>query len=280
MPSDFPLTIWLLTLLGAYLLGSVPFGLLISLAKGVDVRRFGSGNIGASNVGRTLGRPWGILTFALDALKGFAPVLAGGFVLGTIAQHNTSNLMAVAWLSVGVASFLGHLFPVWLGFKGGKGVATGFGALLGIFPILTIPAIMAIVVWALSVRVTRYIGLSSCIAAITLPVWTIFVPALGALVGFFRGAPSPSSIWPDWTMLWPFFSISAAMAIFVVVRHRSNFVRMLNGTETRVGQRAAPIAPRAPRAPSAPSGPGAASTSSPDALAMAPGPASSNVPRA
>jgi glycerol-3-phosphate acyltransferase PlsY len=260
MPPDFPWLAWILGLIGAYLLGSIPFGLIISLAHGVDVRKFGSGNIGASNVGRTLGRRWGVLTFLLDMLKGCLPVVAGGFMLGTIARHDTSNALAGAWLAFGVAAFMGHLFSIFLRFRGGKGVATGFGAVLGVFPILTIPAIISIVVWAISVKVTRYIGFSSCIAGLLLPIWTIFLPAASAAIGFFHGSPAPQSIWPDWSMLWPYFTVSMALALFVVYRHRANFARMLAGTEIRVGEGARPIAGGPGVQPAAPGMPDGAIT--------------------
>lgn len=255
MVDDFPVIPFIAGLTGAYLLGSVPFGLLIAKAHGVDVRKVGSGNIGATNVGRTLGRRWGVLTFGLDMLKGMIPAIVGGFLLGTIANPGTSNVMALAWLAIGCAAFMGHLFPIWLGFKGGKGVATGFGTLLGIFPLLTLPAVVAVIVWAISVRLTRYVGLSSCIGAMSLPLSTIFIAPMSKAVGFFykpvsgmsESVVSADSMWPNWSVLWPYLAMSTVLAVFVVVRHRSNFARIRAGTEPKVATREQRAAAKAAR---------------------------------
>jgi len=131
----------------AYLIGSIPIGLLFASRRGVDIRKHGSGNIGATNVGRVLGRNWGWLCFVLDVLKGLLPVLGTGAWLGLLGEEaRITPLSLLLWLAVGVTAILGHMFSIFIGFRGGKGVATGFGALLGIHPILTWPVLGAIAV--------------------------------------------------------------------------------------------------------------------------------------
>jgi len=134
-----PLTIGALAL-GAYLLGSVPFGLVIGKLKGVDIREHGSGNIGATNAMRVLGKKLGIVCFLLDVLKGSLPVAIAGATLGYASGDALSSADAFVWVGIGIASVLGHMFSIFLGFKGGKGVATGFGVLLAIWPWVTLPA--------------------------------------------------------------------------------------------------------------------------------------------
>jgi glycerol-3-phosphate acyltransferase PlsY len=212
-----------------------------------------------------------VLTFVLDMLKGMVPTIVGGFALGTIANPGTSNAMAIAWLAFGVAAFMGHLFPVWLRFKGGKGVATGFGALLGVFPLLTIPALVAIGAWALSVRVTRYVGLSSCIGAATLPISTIFIAPISRAAGLFyspasgmtESVVSPHSFWPNWGVLWPYLSVSALLGGFVIYRHRANFARIREGTEPKVPTRAQRAAAKAAKREPAPAAPASADPTAP-----------------
>lgn len=236
---DYTWTIlYLAGLVGAYLLGSIPFGVIIGLAKGVDVRQHGSKNIGSANVGRTLGRRYGLLTFVLDAAKGFVPVFVAGFVMNTINHADLEPRMSLAWMSFGAAAFLGHLYPIFLNFKGGKGVATGFGAILAVFPVLSFPAICAIALWAFFVNVTKYIGFSSCLAALSLPIFTVLATPVARLTGIFPALPSDTSGWAPWSVLWPYFAVSCILAVFVVVRHRTNLARMLAGTENRVGQAA------------------------------------------
>lgn len=231
--------VWLGLCATAYLLGAIPFGLLIGLAKGVDVRQHGSKNIGTANVGRTLGRKWGVLTFFLDALKGFVPTLVAGFVLKTIARPEVPSYMAWAWLLVGLCAVAGHMWSPFLRFRGGKGVATGFGALMAVFPILSLPAMVAFVIWAVCVKLTRFIGLSSCVAAVSIPFLLIFVTPVCRHFGFFVPDPSAPVAWP----LWPYVTVAIMLALMVVWRHRSNISRMLNGTEPRYGRKMTEPAP-------------------------------------
>ena len=218
---------WLLWILGAYLLGSVPFGLLIGKARGVDIRDHGSGNIGATNLGRTLGRTWGMGCFVLDLGKGLAPVLGAGFSHGLIGRWmiDVSPETSWLWLSVGAAALIGHVFPVFLGFKGGKGVATAFGVLLGIFPTLTAAAAAGIVTWIAVIVVTRTVSLASVVAACMVPMTTAIVLLLlpteeGVAIG---------------ARLAPPMAITLLIAVLVLVRHRSNIARLVSGSETTVG---------------------------------------------
>jgi glycerol-3-phosphate acyltransferase PlsY len=222
----------LLVLLG-FVCGSVPFGLLIGLAKGVDIRAHGSGNIGATNVGRVLGRKFFFLCFGLDFLKGFAPTLGAGAALGALGEP--SQRTAWWWLAVMAASVLGHIFSPWLKFRGGKGVATGLGALLAVFPFLTIPGACSFLVWLAALAAWRYISVSSMLAGLTLPAFTaawIWATTTGPLSG---AALSRLATFSDGA---PFLGVSAALAVLVVWTHRGNLRRLRAGTEPRVGERA------------------------------------------
>jgi len=227
-------TIWLAAIAGTYLIGGIPFGLLIARAKGVDIRQHGSRNIGASNVGRTLGRKWGILTFTLDMLKGFVPVLAAGYTLGTLNQLGLPPERIWAWLAFGLAATLGHTYTPFLKFKGGKGVATGFGSLIAVYPILTIPAIATIFTWAACVAISRYMGFSSCMAALCMPLWAMGMPWFGRKLGYFEPEIGEGEL----LGIWPYLTLAFMMALLVVWRHRSNLGRMLAGTEPKVKTRA------------------------------------------
>lgn len=219
-----------LTLILAYLAGSIPFGLLIGFARGVDIRAHGSKNIGATNAGRVLGRPWGVLAFVLDFLKGVGPVLGAGVWLGAI-RSDAGDAPPSAhwwWIGVAIAAILGHVFPIWLKFKGGKGVATGFGAMLGLWPIVTWPALLALGVWLVVARVTRYVSAASIAAALALPAGVVAFSAAG-LTG--AGPDAPSRL----ASVWPFAACTAGMAVLVVWRHRANIARLRDGRENRIG---------------------------------------------
>ncbi|MEC9372451.1 MAG: glycerol-3-phosphate acyltransferase, partial [Planctomycetota bacterium] len=162
--------VWAALMVGAYFAGSIPFALLISKSRGVDIRKHGSGNVGATNVMRVLGKRAGITCFALDVLKGAAPVVIAGFATGVIREDAIAAREAWLWLGVAAAAILGHVFPVWLKFRGGKGVATGLGALAAVWPWLTLPSAAALVVWIVCQRVTRNVGFSSSVAAVALPL--------------------------------------------------------------------------------------------------------------
>jgi len=205
---------------GAYVVGSIPFGLLIGLAQGVDIRKHGSGNVGATNCGRVLGRKWGVLCLVLDMLKGLLPVLVAGWALGWLGCEALTADQAWRWLAVGFAAFVGHIYPVWLKFRGGKGVATGFGVILGIYPALTGPALAAVLTWMLLAWWTRYISVASMLAVALLPVFLAIRIA-------FKGGSRSGGI--------PFFVVTIALAALVVSRHHSNLSRLFRGEEPKWG---------------------------------------------
>lgn len=216
--------LWVLV---GYLSGSVPFGLLIGFAKGVDIRRAGSGNVGATNTGRVLGRHWGFVCLVLDALKGFLPVLATGLAMGWVGQPLTA-IQAWRWLAVATAAMLGHIFPLWLGFRGGKGVATGLGVLLGFWHVLTLPGLVAAGIWLLVAGWTGWVSLASITAAAVIPLLLLAIAVIG-------GQP--------WGHVMPFLVCTTALATLVILRHTSNIVRMCEGTEPRIGRQDLPDCP-------------------------------------
>ncbi len=220
-----PAAQWSLLALLAYLLGSIPFGLLIGLARGTDIRQHGSKNIGATNAGRVLGRKWGFLCFGLDFLKGVLPVVGAGLWMGVLGVRDLPAHSAWAWLGVGAAAILGHMFPLWLRFKGGKGVATGFGVMLATYVGVTFPAIIALAVWLVLVKATRMVSVASCAAACSLPV-SIAVLRLAAWP---RGGVS-------WEGVTPYLIVSTLAACLVVWKHRANLARVRAGTEAKIGR--------------------------------------------
>jgi glycerol-3-phosphate acyltransferase PlsY len=208
---------------GAYLIGGIPFGLLLARARGVDIRQVGSGNIGAANVGRALGFRWGLAVFLLDMAKGLAAVVGAAVIFSRSADMAAlpSNVRLLCWLGVGLAAVMGHNYCVYLGFRGGKGVATSLGVTLGFFPDLTVPALVALVSWGACVAVWRISSLASIVAGILFPI-AVFVFALIA-----RGAVFDR---------WPFVVFSLLLAALIIVRHRANIGRLIKGTEPRLGQ--------------------------------------------
>ncbi|HEX7231577.1 MAG TPA: glycerol-3-phosphate 1-O-acyltransferase PlsY [Candidatus Binatia bacterium] len=185
----------------SYLLGSVPSGLIIGKLSGLDVRKAGSGNIGATNVARLLGKKVGFLTLVADTAKGLVPVLLA-------QQIGLSDPISAL---VGIAAFLGHVYPIFLKFKGGKGVATGFGVLLGLAPLATI---ILLVIFAALAFITRIVSLSSMVSAVAAPL----------VLWLFHYSPT-------------YITMAALIAIIIVFRHYANIQRLLNGTEPRFSTR-------------------------------------------
>jgi len=197
----------------AYLLGSVPFGLLIARSRGVDIRQHGSGNIGATNVTRILGIGAGIMTFVFDFAKGVVatqlpPLLA--WAMSGNAQADAADNLWVQ-LGCGVCVMLGHSYPVFLGFRGGKGVATGAGLVAGLAPLA---AVLGFVVWLVTFLLSRYVSLGSMLAAATVAIcgWIFYSPH------------EPRYLLP---------AVLTVLSLLVILRHRSNIRRLLNGTESR-----------------------------------------------
>jgi acyl phosphate:glycerol-3-phosphate acyltransferase len=203
-----------------YLLGSIPFGLLLTRAAGKgDIRSIGSGNIGATNVLRTGDKKLAAATLLLDALKATAAVLIAG------------QFHPAAGLAAGIGAFLGHIFPVWLGFKGGKGVATFLGMLLGLYW----PAFLVFaVVWLVMAYAFRYSSLAALIASLVAPLSLI---ALGLLPGLAAALPRPAGS--------PLEIGVATLVVAVIIwaKHHENIARLLSGSESRIGEKSAAKAP-------------------------------------
>jgi glycerol-3-phosphate acyltransferase PlsY len=201
-----------LLLVAVYLIGALPFGYLIGRCRGIDLFKEGSGNIGATNAGRVLGRKVGVLVFVLDFLKGALPVA----VIVPLARMLRADAIPPDWLRVGAAglALLGHLFPIYLGFRGGKGVATGAGT---IFVLAPAPAALAVLAWIVVLLATRIVSLAS-LAAVTILVtaWLLTAPA-----------PLESDL--------PITAYLLLGTLVVVAKHRANIRRIVAGTENRIG---------------------------------------------
>ena len=209
---------WLLIARGSYLLGSIPFGFIAGRICGIDIRTQGSGNIGATNVLRVLGKKWGYAVFFLDFLKGILPVLlalAWGRSIGVNPASAPGALAALCTL-------LGHSFPVWLGFKGGKGIASSAGVIVGLFG--TGAFLFCLGSWLLFFSVTRYVSVASIAAAIAVPV------SVSVLYFMHRS---------DWLTLF----VACLMCVLAIWRHRSNITRLRAGTEPRFDKKTGPKNP-------------------------------------
>jgi glycerol-3-phosphate acyltransferase PlsY len=196
--------------IGSYLLGSIPFGYLAGQLAGADIRQAGSGNIGATNVVRVLGKGYGYPVFALDVLKGFAAVKIS--MLMAAGQPLEWNSPEIFGILAAISSVLGHLYPPWLKFKGGKGVATSAGALLALTPVATL---IGVVIWIIVFWLTRYVSLASITAALVLPIVILVVRSHDQNNGK------------------PLVYSSVCVAAVVIWRHRSNLSRLMRGTEPR-----------------------------------------------
>jgi acyl phosphate:glycerol-3-phosphate acyltransferase len=211
-----------ITALAAYLLGSIPTGYLVGLAKGVDIRSVGSGNIGATNAFRILGKPAGVIVGIIDALKGFlacwlVPKLVSQFLFPAAQKNTASREYEYLLLLAGLAAIVGHNYTCWLRFKGGKGIATTAGVFAALMPLA---ALSVLSLWIVVVLVTRYVSLGSIIAAIALPV----------AAWIFNGS----------LLMVTVAGIMGALALY---RHRTNIRRLLNGTENRFGVKSASSPP-------------------------------------
>ncbi len=200
----------------SYLVGSIPWGLvLVRLVKGIDLRTVGSGNIGATNAMRAAGKPLGLTVFALDFAKGWAAIALCAQALAGVAATSPVAMVCAA------ASVLGHCFPVWLAFRGGKGVATGCGALVAVDPLIWV---LGGAVWLVTLALSRYVGLASIAMGVAFPIaawWRTGADGAAATVG------------------------AAGLALLILIRHRSNMRRMLSGEEPKVfARKSQPQAPR------------------------------------
>lgn len=199
----------------SYFLGSIPFGyILVRVFQGIDVRSIGSGNIGATNVARTGGKGLAIGTLALDTFKGWLPVFLV-LTLSFIPVFDLAQRHILASIAA-LAAVLGHMFPVWLGFKGGKGVATGLGVFVALAPEAVL---IAVLLFATTVAITRYVSLGSIVAAASIP-FTLWWLARDVF-------PTPALV------------ICAVVALLVIIRHHQNIGRLLAHTESQLGARKA-----------------------------------------
>ena len=197
-------------LIGSYMFGSIPFGYFAGRLVGIDIRQAGSGNVGATNVVRVLGKRFGYPVLALDVLKGFGAVKIAMLIApGRPPEWNSPEIFGIL---AAMSSVLGHLYPPWLKFKGGKGVATSAGALFALTPVATL---VGVAIWIIVFWLTRYVSLASMIAAGVLPIVILVVSS------------------QDQNKRRPLVYSSACVATVVVWRHRSNLSRLMRGTEPR-----------------------------------------------
>ncbi len=207
-----PVLAYIIIAVAAYLLGSIPTGFLVAKAKGIDIRSVGSGNIGATNAMRVLGKPTGIFVLLMDALKGFAAaawLVALVLKFFTIAPEQVGPLQIVA----GIGAVLGHNYTCWLKFKGGKGIATSAGVYLALAPWAVL---VALVIFILAVLLTRYVSVGSIAAAAALPVAVWVMTPHATLLGI----------------------VTTALGVMAIYKHRTNIKRLMAGTENRLGKKA------------------------------------------
>ncbi|UCG64307.1 MAG: glycerol-3-phosphate 1-O-acyltransferase PlsY [Deltaproteobacteria bacterium] len=196
-------TVIIILLIGAYLLGSIPFGVIISRAViRLDITKVGSGNIGATNVAREVGLKWGVITLVADALKGYIPVALAQYMFGS-STETTEGLAGI----VGVLALLGHQYPIYNRFKGGKGIATGLGILLALSPI---SCLFSGIIFVVVVTLWGYVSLGSILAALTVPLWLYIVGHSTFLI-----------------------LLSLIMSLLITFRHRGNIQRLLRGNERK-----------------------------------------------
>jgi acyl phosphate:glycerol-3-phosphate acyltransferase len=202
-----------LILVGSYILGSIPVGYLAGQLAGVEIRNLGSGNVGATNVVRVLGKKYGYPVFALDFLKGFGAVRISMLIAtGPPPEWNSPEMFGIA---AAISCVIGHSYPPWLKFKGGKGVATSAGALFALTPI---GGLIGVAIWIVIFRLTRYVSLASVTAAVVLPIVILVIS---------RRNEDAKAI----------FYFSICVAAIVIWRHRSNLSRLVRGTEPRFSRK-------------------------------------------
>ncbi|MGH8102246.1 MAG: glycerol-3-phosphate 1-O-acyltransferase PlsY [Chthoniobacterales bacterium] len=197
-------------LFASYLLGSIPFGYIAGRIAGIDIRNVGSRNLGATNVTRTLGKAYGYSVFTLDFLKGLAAVRLSIVIAERAPGMSVSP--EITGMVAAIFCVIGHSFPIWLRFKGGKGVATSAGALFGLMPAALV---IGAIVWIVTFQITRFVSLASMVAAIALPMATLILLLLGHATSY------------------ALFYFTIGLAGLIIVRHRANLSRLIRGTEPR-----------------------------------------------
>ncbi len=214
---EFPYLICATLVLASYIVGSLPFGFWISKSLGVDIRNQGSGNIGATNVLRTLGRKVGITVLILDISKGFLPVLIGSIIIFNQlpdSMLNKEEIKGTIYVLLAIGAILGHNYTFWLGFKGGKGIATSAGAIMPFLPEVLIGSLF---VWILFFFLSRYVAIASIAAAFSIPILTVSL--------------DHNYLFPDINSSWPVISFGIIASIMAIWRHRSNIQRLIKGEE-------------------------------------------------
>lgn len=225
-----PVLVYIIVALGAYLLGSIPTGFLVAKAKGIDIRAVGSGNIGATNAMRVLGKPAGIFVLLMDASKGFVACFFGVVIYSYYfhqfgGMHSTTDSIPMPTqegmghfaIVAGIAAVLGHNYTCWLKFKGGKGVATSAGVYLALAPWAVL---IALVIFILAVVLTKYVSVGAIAAAIALPVIVWVMTPHNVFLGI----------------------VTTALGLLAIYKHKSNIKRLMAGTENRLGKKKSPEA--------------------------------------
>ena len=202
------LTSGLIVFVLSYLCGSLPSGYIIGKFNGIDIRQYGSHNIGATNVRRVLGRDWSLICFALDFLKGLLPVIFIGHALGGRWPIGYS----MGGIIAAIAAVLGHIFPIWLKFKGGKGVATSLGVVAGI---AFIPVLIGGIAWLIVFHFSRMVSLASMVAVTVIALFALGMHLASGSIG------------------WPGVILLAIIAALVIIRHKDNIKRIHDGTESK-----------------------------------------------
>jgi len=226
--------LWLCPLL-AFLCGSIPFGWIFGKCKGIDIRQHGSGNIGATNVWRVLGKGCGIPCFLLDVMKGLVPTVLGLSLIHFTGMKNPLSLAVLApyaethpmltaqvfQVLTGLCAILGHNYSPWVGFKGGKGIATSAGVLIALMPAAVV---ILVLVWGIVFGISRYVSLASIIAAAVLPLLTVWG-------SYYHGK------FADGTWNKPLLAFSILIGVLAIYKHRSNIQRLRSGTEHRFSKK-------------------------------------------
>ena len=201
-----------------YFIGATPFAYIIAKMHGINLSKVGSGNIGATNLSRACGKKWSYPCFLLDVCKGLIPML----IASTLVSDNPSVKEYWLWLAVGCMAIIGHVFPIYLKFKGGKGVATSLGVVLGLWPFYTIPGLICFAIWCILVLTFKYVSLASCVVAGLFPI----ILATGIAI-------SPKL---HFSNLYPLVIFAAIMGSLVIFLHRTNLNRLTKGNENKVFQ--------------------------------------------
>jgi glycerol-3-phosphate acyltransferase PlsY len=213
-----------LTAVAAYLLGSMPTGFLVAKARGIDIRTVGSGNIGATNVFRAVGKPAGIFVLLMDALKGWLAVaVLAKMICGSVCPETSLQTQEYLRILAGISAILGHNYTCWLHFKGGKGIATSAGVLVAL---VLKPFLIILAVWIVVFALSRYVSLGSIAAAITLPFATWLTGQSLTMIG-----------------------VTSGMSALAIYKHKANIKRLLQGTESRIGNKSKPSANPAKQTP-------------------------------